>query len=423
MGIGPASILCIDDDPFTRASLRAMLENAAYRVFDAATTSEGHQLARRHQTDLILLDVMLPEMKDGFALCRALKSDDLTRSIPVVFMSSNADPRWIADGLRCGGADYVSKPLYPAELLMRVDLQIRIRSQEQQLTSYATALEQMVEERTRSLLHADRLASIGTLAAGTAHEINNPTSVIRGNVDTLELYWTKIEPAVRAQLRVQQDPLLESLLAETPATLDAMRRATDRIAIIVRGLLQFGGRRKTSKSAVDVPAVINEALGLVHNRLKYKVEVHWQPGIVPLAWGNECELSQVVVNLLTNAADAIGSRGGHIWISLSENDGMVGVVIEDDGPGLPSGCEKKVLEPFFTTKEVGKGTGLGLPICQAIAQDHSGEFDIGNRSGGGCRARFSIPTASLVMQPHGAQQYATASGSDSALAVPRRMPA
>ena len=393
MSIRPASILCIDDDRDIRALLRAMLENAAYVVFDAATVAEGKELAISNQPDLILLDVRAPDADDGFALCRTLKADDRTNSIPIMFMSASSDPTWIADGFRFGGADYVIKPLHPVELLMRIDLQIRVRAQEQQLTKYATHLEKMVEERTRSLLHADRLASIGTLAAGTAHEINNPTSVIRGNVETLELYWTKIEPALCAQLENGGDPLLKSVLDETPPTLHAMKRATDRIATIVRGLLQFGARRHSAKRAVDFQAVCTEALGFVYNRLKYGIDVHWDRVPAPSVWGDECELLQVLVNLFTNAADAIGDREGHIWVSTSAEHSMVRITVEDDGPGLPSGCEQQVLEPFFTTKEVGKGTGLGLPICLSIAQDHHGTFDLCNRQGGGCRATLEIPVA------------------------------
>src|SRR3990172_7179203 len=136
MSIRPASILCIDDDRDIRALLRAMLENAAYVVFDAATVAEGKELAISNQPDLILLDVRAPDADDGFALCRTLKADDRTNSIPIMFMSASSDPTWIADGFRFGGADYVIKPLHPVELLMRIDLQIRVRAQEQQLTKY-----------------------------------------------------------------------------------------------------------------------------------------------------------------------------------------------------------------------------------------------------------------------------------------------
>lgn len=391
MSIRPSRILCIDDDEDVLNLLRRLLEEVSYEVRCAESAVDAPDLVVAHEPDIILLDVHMPNV-DGFSACTMLKSDPRTTDVPVIFLSADSNPNAVSKGLRCGAVDFIAKPIQPVELMLRVGIHTRIRDQEAQLRRYSEQLETLVEERTRALIHADRLVSLGTLAAGTAHEINNPTSVIRGNIDTFRLYWSKIEPIVAARVEVDGDRALRTVLREMPKLLDGMTRGTERIATIVNGLLRFGARRPAEKTSVDLAEVISETLTLVHNKLKYRITVDVDELALPLVQGSANELTQVFVNLLGNAADAIGpENSGEIRITADVTDEKVFIHVRDDGPGIPKKLEMRITEPFFTTKKVGEGTGLGLPICIGIAEDHGGRLTIRNHPDGGCIATLELP--------------------------------
>lgn len=391
MSIRPSRILCIDDDEDVLNLLRRSLEEVSYEVRCAESGVDAPDLVAAHAPDIILLDVQMP-MVDGFSACTMLKDDERTKNVPVIFLSADCEPDAVSKGLRCGAVDFIAKPIRLVELTLRVGIHTRIRDQETQLRRYSEQLESLVEERTKALIHADRLVSLGTLAAGTAHEINNPTAVIRGSIDTFRLYWGKLEPVVAARLEVDEDRALRTVLREMPKLLDGMTRGTERIATIVNGLLRFGARRPAEETPVDLSEVISEALALVHNKLKYQITVCMDEFAVPVVQGSANELTQVFVNLLGNAADAIGpENSGEIRITADVTDEKVFIQVRDDGPGIPKELEMRVTEPFFTTKSVGEGTGLGLPICIGIAEDHGGRLTIHNHPDGGCVATLELP--------------------------------
>ena len=177
-----------------------------------------------------------------------------------------------------------------------------------------------------------------------------------------------------------------------PQLLDGMTRATTRIAEIVGGLLRFGARRPADKTPVDIAPLIAEALELTHNKLNYGVTVTQDISTVATVLGNATELSQVFVNLLTNAADAIHEKKkGTIRITTWIKDGKLSIALDDNGPGIPAELETRISQPFFTTKPVGQGTGLGLPICIGIIEDHGGSLQLRNRAQGGFRAMIVLP--------------------------------
>lgn len=395
----PARILCVDDDETILRLLELILQNACYEVLIAVDGETACACVSEKHPDLVLLDVNLPGM-DGFETCRRIMACDSSPKPAVIFLSGDGDPGMIAKGLHLGAADFLQKPVAAAELLLRVGNHVHIRDQDALLRRHSLELESLVEERTQALIHADRLASLGTLAAGTAHEINNPTAVIRGNLDTLRMYWKAVAPVLDSHVMVEQDSRIGVVLEEMPKLLDGMTRATSRIAEIVSGLLRFGARRQGEKVSVDVVVLLAEELDLTRNKLKYGVTVTQDIGVSPLVLGNPTELSQVFANLLTNAADAIGENTqGTIRISTWISDEKLAIALDDDGPGIPEKLKTRITQPFFTTKPVGKGTGLGLPICIGIIEDHGGSLRLENRAEGGCRAIVELPL-------HSDQQHA-----------------
>jgi two-component system, NtrC family, sensor kinase len=198
------TILIIDDDPLTHKLLKIILQSAGHIVEEAYRGKEGLELAGRIQPDLILLDIMMPEMS-GFEVIRRLKNDAHTAETPVIFLSAKIESEDKVRALELGAADFVNKPFDRAELLARIRTQLKLRSQEETLKEYSQNLEKMVEERTRLLIHADRLASLGALSAGIAHEINNPTTFITGNLQTMEHFWKKAAEFIEPRLNDESD--------------------------------------------------------------------------------------------------------------------------------------------------------------------------------------------------------------------------
>ena len=385
-------VLIIDDDPIVHRILQVWLTKQGFEVLDAFKGEEGLELTVKNHPDLILLDIMMPEM-DGFEVCRRIKAKDDTRDIPIIFISAKAESEDRVQGLELGASDYITKPLDKGEVIARIQLQVKLKRQEDQLREYAQNLEKMVEDRTRQLIHAERLASLGTLSAGIAHEINNPTTFIMGNLQITEDFWKRVAEQLHTHPQAKDDKKIAFILKEFPAMIEAMKSGAERISNIVAGLKTFARKDSSYKEKVNLHACIEEALNLTHNRLKYNIEVEKRlDENLPAIWGNAQQLSQVLVNLLLNAADAIGEKEGHIQLSSRQlEDGLVQVKISDDGVGMPPEIMEKIFDPFYTTKPLGQGTGLGLSISHGIIEDHQGTISLESQLNKGTTFVLSLP--------------------------------
>ncbi|MBU2549607.1 MAG: response regulator [Proteobacteria bacterium] len=385
--------LIVDDDPLTHKMLSYMLKKDRIGVLEAFSGEEGIQIAKDKLPDLVLLDVMMPEM-DGFEVIKRLKADRKTAEIPIIFLSAKSSPSDRVKGLELGASDFVSKPVDQGELLARIRTQIKLKRQEEALREYTQNLEKMVESRTRQLIHADRLASLGTLSAGIAHEINNPTTFITGNLQTLEQFWAKIVDYLSSHPQAAQDVKIQYIIKEFPGMIRSIRAGADRISNIVAGLKTFARKDSPRKAPTQVNELIEEALNLTHNRLKYYVNVEKSlaPDL-PAIRANGQHLVQVFVNLMLNSADAIGDKTGLLKISSeATSDGRVRLIFSDSGEGIPPDVIDKIFDPFFTTKPLGQGTGLGLSITHGIIRDHEGTIDVESTRGQGTTFTITLPT-------------------------------
>ena len=261
------------------------------------------------------------------------------------------------------------------------------------------------------LLQSEKMASIGQLAAGVAHEINNPIGYVHSNLGSLQEYLRSLFTVIEAYERALRAPDPKALIAEIddirdrldidfisrdlPQLMAESREGIERVTRIVRDLKDFSysGRDESWKLA-DLHAGLESTINIIWNELKYKVTLERHYGELPMIECLPSELNQVYMNLLLNAGHAIAERG-NIIVSTGVEGEEVWVQFEDDGAGISPELRQRIFDPFFTTKPVGSGTGLGLSISYGIINKHHGRIDVESTVGEGSRFRIVLP----VRQP------------------------
>jgi signal transduction histidine kinase len=258
------------------------------------------------------------------------------------------------------------------------------------------------------LMQSEKLASIGQLAAGVAHEINNPVGYVFSNIGTLEKYVTDLfrvlkayeaaepklahteEGAAIAALRreVELDYLKEDIPALMAETMEGVRR----VRKIVQDLKEFSHvDTRQDWEWTNLHKGLDSTLNIVNNEVKYRADVVKSYGELPEVQCLASELNQVFMNLLVNAAHAVVKPRGTIAVRTGTDGPQVWVEVEDDGSGISKENLSRIFDPFFTTKAVGKGTGLGLSLAYGIVQKHGGRIDVDSEPGRGTRFRVTIP--------------------------------
>ncbi|KQU71460.1 MULTISPECIES: ATP-binding protein [unclassified Rhizobacter] len=282
-----------------------------------------------------------------------------------------------------------------------------------EITSSNEALQAEVAERKHlqgQLVQSEKLASIGQLAAGVAHEINNPIGYIFSNFGTLEDYLGKLfemlaayeaaeasvgPPDVAARLRRLRDEIeLAFLKEDIPVLMRESRQGIVRVRQIVQDLKDFS-RVDSSQDfqLADLHQGIDSTLNVVANEVKYKADLVKEYGVIPDVECLPSQINQVVMNLVVNAAQAMGDERGRIVIrtGAAADNTDVWMEVADTGSGIPPDTLKRIFEPFFTTKPVGKGTGLGLSLSYGIVQKHHGRIDVESVLGQGTTFRVTLP--------------------------------
>jgi len=383
------TILIVDDVPINLKVLRAHLEPVGYKVLDAGTGQEALLQAEK-RPDLILLDIMMPEI-DGMETCRRLKANPHTAEIPVIFLSALTDPESRTGALAIGGVDFIIKPFDEEELIARVKIHLTLRYQKIQLEKYAAELEQMVEDRTRQLIHADRLATLGTFSAGMAHEINNPNTFIAGNIQVLQLFWKTAGPILKKHILEDSTGRLKNTIYEIEDIFLDMLEGSRRISSIVNSLKTYARQGGVNKENIRLLSIINDALKLLQHRLKNGISIHREIAPDLTVFCDYQSLSQVFVNLLNNAIDAIDEQTGRIEIIAASIDKTIHIIIKDNGQGISNAIADNIFDPFFTTKGKARGTGLGLSIVKGIIEKHKGTISLEKTTQKGATFLITLP--------------------------------
>jgi signal transduction histidine kinase len=383
------TILIVDDVPINLKVLRAHLEPAGYNVLDAGSGQEALIQAKK-QPDIILLDIMMPGM-DGMETCQKLKANVETSEIPVIFLSALTDPESRTGALAIGGVDFIIKPFDEEELLARVNIHLTLRYQKIQLKKYAAELEQMVEDRTRQLVHADRLATLGTFSAGMAHEINNPNTFIAGNVQVLQLFWESAGPVIKKYAHEDPTGRIKKMVGEIDHVFADMLEGSRRISTIVNSLKTYARQGGVKKENTKLSAIIDDAQKLLQHRLKKGVTLKKSVSENLVVFCDFQNLSQVFVNLFNNSIDALDEQPGTIEIFAKQNNKQVIIQINDTGSGISDRLADKIFDPFFTTKGKARGTGLGLSIVKGIIEKHDGTIVLAKNATPGASFEITFP--------------------------------
>jgi len=245
-----------------------------------------------------------------------------------------------------------------------------------------------VTEQHRShdqLIQSDKLAAIGTLAAGVAHEINNPTGYIKSNLNTMSKYLDKLQAYIKTKLPEEEDEVkvdeLNDILTDFGDAIKESIDGTVKVRDIVADLKSFARVDRAKKEHVDINEGIKSTLNVVWNELKYKAKIEKDLGDIPELFCMPNQLNQVFMNLLVNAAHSIEGDKGLIKIKTWADASNIYVSVKDNGYGIPENVQNKIFEPFFTTKEVGKGTGLGLSLAIDIIEKHNGNIRVDSKIG------------------------------------------
>jgi signal transduction histidine kinase len=403
---GARGRLLVADD---NADMREYLKRLLSPHWDVELVTNGRaalSAALASVPDLVLSDVMMPEL-DGVSLLAALRADARTDTIPVILISARAGEEARLAGLETGADDYLVKPFAAREVVTRVRTHMemaKIRraaaaAARELAETRATLLQQLEQEHASlqtaydelrqthgQLVQAAKMASLGELVAGIAHEINNPLAFALGHLNTVERGLTSVESALKPEL----DQAAAGPWRRTMDRVREMRTGLVRIEELVNKLRTFSRLDEGERKRVSARDSIESVLTILAHRSRNRITVSTHFGEPDIIDCYASLLNQALMNVVSNAIDAIDGQGT-ITIATGARDGWFEVVVADTGHGIPPALRERVFEPFFTTKPVGKGTGLGLSISYSIIQKHGGQLTLQPREGGGTVATIRLP--------------------------------
>lgn len=389
-------ILVVDDDPMIQKVFRHSLSLEGYEVDAASSVAEASSLLAPSRYDCVLSDIDMPGA-DGLSLLRLCHDKD--RDLPVVMVTGVPDVSNAISALRAGAFDFITKPVGRDLLLVTVAravtthkmiveknrLEIENREQREKLERSSLELEREVKRRTKALrdaekkaVHTEKLAALGQLAAGIAHEINNPAGFVMSNLREVA---TLIEGdgATDAFWRDEGKKIVSECLS-----------GMERITSICRELQDFAHADSPEMVEADVNKCIEQAIVLCQSETKHRASLEMALSPLPMVFCHPGKITQVFINLLTNAAHAM-TKFGKIRIE----SGVVGdntvVRVTDNGAGIPRENFQRIFEPFFTTKEIGRGTGLGLYLVKGIIERHGGAIGVESNEGEGTTFVVALP--------------------------------
>ncbi|MGD9158346.1 MAG: response regulator [Desulfobacteraceae bacterium] len=379
-------ILIVDDDTVVAASVKAVLSRREYDIIVTNDALEGVELLHQKEFDLAILDVMMPVMS-GFEIIESVK--DLNLDTLFMIMTGDTSMDSAIKAIRKGASDYIRKPFDADELMIRVENAIRHKRSKDEKRLIQSEKKQLELQ----LRQSQKMEAIGTLAGGMAHDFNNTLGIIIGNTELAISTTPKDSP---------NRQYLNNIIT-----------ASCRAEEMVSRLLSFSRITDAEKKPIDLISSVDESLKLLRSSLPSDIEIKKNlPDSQLVILGDPTQLNQVMVNLCTNAAHAMNGSGGMLEINMSTR--VIGldpltsfnglpqghyaeITISDTGHGISEDVIKRVFDPYFTTKETGKGTGMGLAVVHGIVKNHGGAIKVESEINEGTVFTIYIPLIDAVI--------------------------
>ncbi len=387
---GLPSVLVVDDAPANLIAMQALLGDLPCEVVLSPSGEDALSQLTRRRFAVVLLDVMMPGV-DGYEVSRRARENPLTRDVPIIFLTAMHQSEESAmRGYGSGAVDFLFKPVNAAVLRSKVQVFLELYASRRRLADANAALERSMDELKRTqaqLVQSAKMASLGELVAGVAHEINNPLAFVISHLDTARRSLELVGGEVEARLSTQAAAHWRRALDRQKETTVGLERIRD-LVVKLRTFSRIDEGDEPSR--VSFRECAEAVLTILGHRLRGRIDVethfeaadvlHCQPGL----------LNQVLTNLIANAIDAMGEQGT-LTLSTSQQGRDYVITIGDTGRGVPQHLRERIFEPFFTTKPVGQGTGLGLTIAYAIVQKHGGTLELESVEGRGSLATIRLP--------------------------------
>lgn len=412
-------VLIVDDELVSRMKLQKIMES-----FGECKLAENGEDALKiamseNSPDIIFLDIEMPGM-DGYEVCRRLKADPKIKDIPVIFLTAHTEIESVTRGFELGAVDYITKPFYKAEVKARARTHLSLKKMREDLYKKNVILENQVKEirekteqlreKDLQLLEMDRVAGIATLAAGIAHEINNPLSFVKSSIGFIKKSVDKMVGAARywddkpvsEPLRKDYKDYLTQINFDHAATslgekFDRIKKGIERIMKIVNSLRSFSRVDREEIGKIDINKSIEDAIEILSVQELEDMKFVKELQEAPLMECSANAINQCLLHTIQNAIDAVDGSGIiKIISSYNEKENQILVKIIDNGKGMSSEVIRQAFNPFFTTKAVGSGTGVGLSMTERIIKRHGGKINISSKEGEGTTVTMLLPVIGEV---------------------------
>jgi C4-dicarboxylate-specific signal transduction histidine kinase len=375
--MGPASsrIAVVDDDPGSRKTAADLLAPLGHEVRLYPTGTAFLESLAHGVPDLLLCDVMMPDL-DGLEVTRRLRANPQVPVLPIVLVTALDALSDRVAGLEAGADDFLSKPVHGPELRARVKNLLQVGAYQRWLAAEREAARKQVGEVQQQLFHADRLATLGTFAAGISHELKNIVAVFSSMLGTLD-----VVPGGR--------------LLDDEAHL-ALTQSTAHAAELAQSVLKVSRAQGPDEAQVELCAVVRDVTAMLRaaGRTRHLEVRLTLPATAAHASATALEAQQVLLNLIGNACDALAQqRPARIEVSVAEEGELLRLTVADNGPGISAEVQGRLFTPFFTTKPPGQGTGLGLMVVKQIVTRWGGSVSVESTVGVGTAIHVRVPAA------------------------------
>jgi two-component system NtrC family sensor kinase len=401
-------VLIAEDDVVSRHLLQTYLQQWGHEVVAAADGASAWRLFQEQGFPLVLSDWIMPQM-DGLELIRQIRTAASGAYVYIILLTARAQKQDVIEGLEAGANDFVAKPFDRGELRVRVRAGERIIELEQALAAQNRTL----RETQAALVQSEKLASLGQLAAGMAHEINNPIAYVANNLAVLrrdvpaalqvldkygegrEQLRSAAPEIVAAAERLEAEIDLPYIRASLPRLFERSLEGLGRVRDIVKNLRDFARLDEADFKEADLNAALQSTLEIACHEIKNKaIDLRTHFGELPPILCQPGKINQVFLNVLLNAVQA-SQAGGIVEVQTrpdaSRPQDGVWIEVRDAGCGIKREHLPHIFDPFFTTKPVGQGTGLGLSVSYGIVRDHGGSIEVESEVGRGTRFCIRLP--------------------------------